>query len=151
AWLFGVRRVRGRRALGPGQGEGLRLPPADLRGELDGVEDPPVAGAATEVARDGDLDLLARGARVLVEERGRAHQHARRAEAALAAAHLIEAVDERIEVRRARERLHRLDLGAVRVEREGEAGEHRVAVDDDRAGPAVALVAALLGADQVEI
>src|SRR5262249_15441369 len=135
----------------PRQGKGRRLAAADLRGELDGIEDPPVAGAATQVAGDGDLDLIARGARVLVEERGRAHQHAGRAEAALTAAYLIEAVDERIEVRRPGERLHGLDLGAVRVEREREAGEHRLAVDDDRAGPAVTLVTALLGADHIEV
>ncbi len=49
------------------------------------------------------------------------------------------------------ERLHGLHLGPVGVERERQAGEHRAAVDHHRARAAVALVAALLGADEIEI
>ncbi len=49
------------------------------------------------------------------------------------------------------ERLHRLHVAPVGVERERQAREHRAAVEDHRAGAAVALVAALLGAVEVEV
>src|SRR6476659_2393873 len=46
-----------------------------LRGRDDGLHDVPVPSAATDVALEADLDLLLRRARVLREQRARAHQH----------------------------------------------------------------------------
>jgi hypothetical protein len=129
----------------------FRLASLDLRREFDRIDDATVAGTTAEVARDRELNLVPRRAGALVEQRRRRHQHARRAEAALAAAHAVEAVEQRIDVRRTREHLHGPHLFAVRLEREREAGEHGRAVDDDRTRAAVALVAALLGADEVEV
>src|SRR5581483_8320075 len=64
----------------------LRRAPSSLRslrGRLDGLEDVPVARAAADVALQRLLDLVVGRARVVAQERGRAHQHPRRAVAAL--------------------------------------------------------------------
>src|SRR6185437_8611312 len=58
----------------------------------DGGDDVLVSGAAADAARDRGADLLLGGVGVLVQQRPRGHQHARRAEAALERVHLVEAL-----------------------------------------------------------
>jgi hypothetical protein len=85
------------------------------------------------------------------QERRRGHQHAGRAEATLASSHPIEAVEQGIHVGRAVEALHRGDLLAVRLDGEGEARERDAAVHEHRTRAAITLVAALFGADEIEV
>src|SRR4029450_12126870 len=56
----------------------------------DGGDDVLVAGAAADVALDGVADSLVRGIRIVREQVGGGHDHARRAEAALQAVLLPE-------------------------------------------------------------
>ncbi len=62
---------------------GLELAAQEAPGQLDGVDDLDVAGAAAEVVAQGVPDLLGRGIGVLVEQRLGRHDHAGDAEAAL--------------------------------------------------------------------
>src|SRR5437660_10521201 len=80
---------------------------------LDGVEDLGVAGAATEVPRQRTADLLAVGAGMPLQVPVRGQDHARRAEAALRARVLEEALLERVELVRGREAADGGDRGAV--------------------------------------
>ena len=63
---------------------GLRERPWSCGRELgDGLEDPPVPGAAAEVPGEVVLDLLLAAELAVLEQSGDGQQHARRAEAAL--------------------------------------------------------------------
>jgi len=77
--------------------------------------------------------------RLASEERRRREEHAGCAEAALPGAGAIERVEERVEVRRAGQGLHRADRVARARRRERQAPEDRLAVEEDRARPALAL------------
>ena len=125
--LRGVGRERRRRALVAGQVDAdRRLAAPDLRRHLDRVDDAAVAGAAAEVAGDGELDLVARWA--AGSDRG-----------APSRSSACPACRSRTARRRTRskqstsgsrcgaprERLDRPHVAAVGVEREREAREHR--------------------------
>src|SRR6185312_15109417 len=56
-------------------------------GKLDRPDDVLIAGAAADVAGDADPDFLLARRGILLEQPLRAHDHARRAEAALQAVH----------------------------------------------------------------
>src|SRR5688572_20393685 len=114
------------------------------RGQLDRLVDLQVAGAAAEVARERALEPLARGLRLLVEERLRGEQEARRAVAALRGAGLDEGLLEGMELAPLRHALDGGDRVPDGVEAEEEAGEHRLPVDEHRAGAALAELAAVL-------
>src|SRR5260370_38460449 len=62
-----------------------------LRGVLYRLDDVDVAGAAAQVARDANADLLLGGVRVTLQERQAGHHHSRRAIATLKAMLLLEA------------------------------------------------------------
>src|SRR3972149_1294164 len=80
-------------------GRGLGGSPHLACGLLDRLDDVDVAGAATEIAADPLADLRLGRVGVLGEERGGLHDHARRAEAALEAVLVPEALLERVERR----------------------------------------------------
>src|SRR5215467_14275464 len=62
-----------------------------LRGVLYRFDDVDVAGAAAEVARDADTNLLLGGVRIMLQERQAGHHHARRTVATLEGMLLVEA------------------------------------------------------------
>src|SRR4051812_34383149 len=119
--------------------------PADRR------DDVLVARATADLTGDRDTDLLVGRVRIGVEQRAGGEHHARRAEAALQAVLLHEALLHRIEHAAL---LHALD-GAhlVPVGHRGEHGArlHRLAVEEDDAGAAVGRVAAPVRAGQLEL
>src|SRR5262245_41065309 len=85
---------------------------------VDGLADVHVARAAAEVAADPLADLRLVGVGVLLQEPGRLHDHARRAEAALEAVLVPEGLLERMERGAVGHALDRLHLGAVGLNRQ---------------------------------
>src|SRR5215211_2339395 len=114
---------------------------AQLPGRLaDGLDHRAVARAAAQVARQGLPDLWLAGLALLAHERLERHEEPRRAEAALQRVLPV-----------LRQPLDRPHAPAARLRRQHEAGTHRLAVQLDRAGAADAVLAADLGAGQVEV
>src|SRR5262245_7024638 len=87
---------------------------------------------------------------MLGEQRGGGHEEAWRAEPALDGAVADEGVLQRRQAALGGEPLHRLDGGTAGAGGEGEARAREPTVDEDRAGAARPLAAALLGPEQVE-
>ena len=85
-----------------------------------------------------------------LDQADRAHDLARRAEAALEAVMGDEGGLHRMQLVAARDALDREDVGAVVADRQSKAGIDPPAVDEDGAGAALAAVASLLGAGQME-
>src|SRR5437016_4146515 len=108
---------------------------------VDGLHDVHVTGAAAEVPGDrlADLQLGRRGVRG--EEPDRGHHHSRRAEPALQAVLLMEALLDRMELPILLESLDGGDARLIRLHREQRAGLHRAAVEKDGAGAADAAAA----------
>ncbi len=123
---------------------------ADL---LDGSDDVGVGSAAADVAVHGVLDVVVGGADVFFENGHGGHDLAGGAVAALVAVVLDEGGLHGVEVAGLADAFDGGDLvGGGRVhEGEGHAGVDASAVDVDGAGSALAVVAALLGAGQVEV
>ena len=114
-----------------------------LGGERDRLDDLRIAGAAADVAGDRLDDLLARRRGFFDEQRVRGEDHRRRAIAALHAVGFAERILHGRQL--ARPRRQPLDGGdgiAVGLHREHQAGAHRRAVDQHRAGAADAVLAA---------
>src|SRR5256885_5147688 len=129
----------------------MMSPLAHLLGRvLHGLHDIDVTGAAAEIPRNGLADLLLARVLVALEKRARGHQHARRAEAALQAMLLGEALLHRMELAALLQPLDRGDLGAVGLHGEHRARLHRVAVEDHGARAAVRGVAADVRARHAE-
>src|SRR5207344_3108617 len=82
------------------------------------------------------------GLGVVLEQRRRRHDHARRAEAALQAVLFPESLLQRVELAVGREAFDCRDLRAVGLHGEDRAGFRAAAVDVDRARAALASVAA---------
>ena len=125
---------------------------ADLGGAADRRDDVLVPGAAAEVPRDGLAGLLGRGVGVVLEVRGDRRDEPRCAEAALEAVALGERLLHRAEVLGVvADPLDGGDL--VRLGRDGEhqARPHRLAVDEDGARAADAVLAADVGAGEAEV
>src|SRR5512134_10149 len=114
-------------------------------------EDLLVAGASAQIAGDGFFDPLARRRLFFVEKRFRGHQDARRAIAALRGAEVGEGRLQRMQLRTARQTLHRIDQFVGALHGENQAGKLRLAVDEHGAGAAFAELAAVLGAGKAEI
>ena len=119
-------------------------------GPEDRLDDVLVAGAAAQVARQREADLVLGGVRVLGEQRLRGEHHPRRAEAALEAVLLREPLLDRVQLARRTEPLDGGDLVAVGLDGEHRAALHRGAVHEDGAGTAVGGVAAGVGAGEPE-
>ncbi len=77
-----------------------------------------------------------------LQHAGREHQEARRAEAALQAVVLDEGALQRVQRIAVREALDGADPAAIGLHGEHQAGAHRLAVDQHRAGAADAMLAA---------
>ena len=128
---------------------GLRLLQL-LRRVLNRLDDLVVAGAAAEVAGDAPADLFFGRVGVLLEQVLGAHDHARRAIAALQAVLLPEALLQGMELGAVRQPLDRLEALAIGLHGEGSAALDRAAVHQHGAGAAAGGVAADVGAGQVE-
>src|SRR5688572_19875547 len=118
---------------------------------LDRLEDLLVAGAAAEISGDRLLDALARWIRLVLEERLGGHQDTRGAVAALGGAEVGEGALQRMERRPVRQALDGFDRLALALEGQHQAGKPRLAVDQHRARAALAELAAVLGAGQIEV
>src|SRR5439155_10506448 len=114
----------------------------------DGLNDLLVARAAAEIAGQCEAYLVLGGLAPLGQQRRGRHQHARRTEPALDPAGLDERALEGMRLPVAGQALHRGHLAAVRLESEKRAGVQRPAVEQDHAGSALRVVAALLRARQ---
>ncbi len=79
---------------------------------------------------------------LLLQRVRRQHQEARRAEAALQAVVVDEGLLQRMQLLAVGEPFDGADLPAVGLDREHQAGADRLAVEDDRAGAADAVLAA---------
>src|SRR5919202_328394 len=100
------------------------------------LDDPQVAGAAAQVARERLAQLALAGVRVLTQERLHRHQEPGGAEAALKRVRLVERALERVKLAVGRESLDGPEQAAVRLDGKHEARPHRFAVELHRARPA---------------
>ncbi len=89
--------------------------------------------------------------RVFVEQRFGRHQKSRRAVAALRGAQIRERVLQGMQPAIRGEALDRRHSPSVAVRAQHEAGQHRLVVEQHRAGTALTELAAVLGAAQVQI
>ena len=117
---------------------------------LDRVHDAAVARAPAEVAAEPAHDLRPAGPRVAFQQRGGRHDHPRRAEPALDGICHRESLLQRVRARRVAQPFDREDVLARRPARGRPARARSLPVDHDDAGPARAVVAALLGPGQPE-
>src|SRR6266511_3381487 len=122
-----------------------------LGGPLHRLDDVLVAGAAANVPGQRPADLLLRRVRVLLQQRGAHEQHPRRAEPALQAVLLVEALLKRVQLTALGQALHRLHLAPVDLDGEVRARLDRNAVDEHGAGAAAGRVAADVRAGQAEL
>src|SRR4029079_15097466 len=129
-----------------------RTSPCD---ERDGVDDLGISGAAAEISRDGLADRVLIGAAARIEIGARRHQHPRRADAALRTPRDEEGVLQLIEAivlrHRRCETLDSPDLRLGDLADRDEAGVDWSSIDEDRARPAFALAAPLLGSGASEV
>src|SRR5262249_52324008 len=118
---------------------------------LNGLDDLVVARAAAQVAGDAVPDLLVRRIGMPLQEVARAHQHAGRAEAALQAVLLPEALLQRVERAALCQTLDGLDGAAVGLDGEDGAALHGATVEADGAGAAARRVATDVRTGQPEV
>src|SRR5438445_5211644 len=118
------------------------------RRQLDGLEDLDVARAAAEVSRERLADLVPRRCRAPVEERLGGAENPRGAVATLGGAQLGEGGLERMGRGPAGQSLDGHDRAILALEPQHEAGELRLPVEQDGAGPALPKLAAVLGSRQ---
>src|SRR5713226_3163160 len=125
---------------------GLRRYSAHRGGRgLDRFDDVHVARAATEVALEALSNLVIGRTRVLRQQIGGRHDHPGRAVAALEAMLVPERLLQRMELAVLGHPFDRGQALAFGLDREHGAALHRLAVDEDRAGPALAGVASDMG------
>ncbi len=119
----------------------------DVDPAVQGVVDRAVAGAATEIA----LQRMRQVGLVRLIEGRRGHDHAGGAVAALEGLRVMEGFLDRMKPAIARQALDGRDLAALGAKRRHQTRMERLVVDMDRAGAAVAGVAALLDAEHLEV
>src|SRR5688572_11392308 len=107
-------------------------------GFLDGLEDLQVACAAAQVARDGFLYSFPGRSRLVLQQSFCGEQDARRAIAALRRAEVGERRLQRVQLRPGGEALDGLDRFPLALQGKQQAGKLRLAVDQNRAGAALA-------------
>src|SRR4029077_18486963 len=113
--------------------------------------DSPISAAATEIAAHALADPLGVVARLaLLDQSDGAHDLARGAEAALKAVMRDKGLLRWVEQVAVRHAFDRQDISAIVADREREAGIDPASVDDDRAGAALAAVAAFLCPRQIQ-
>ena len=120
-------------------------------GRFDGFEDLQVAGAAAEVARERLANPLARRLRVPSSSALAVTRNAGRAVAALRAAQVGEGFLQRMQRPSAASPSMVVIDRAVALDAEHQAREHRLAVDEHRARAALAQLAAVLGAGELQV
>src|SRR5437016_1811665 len=121
------------------------------RGFLDRFENLLIPGAAAKVARDGFLRSFPIGHCFVVEERFRRHQDPGGAVAALRGAEVGESCLQGMQLRAAAEAFDRFHRAGLALGGQHQAGKLRHAVDQHRAGAALAQLAAVLGAGEAEV
>src|SRR5262245_30513543 len=109
-----------------------------------------VTGTATEVAGDGLADLVVGGVGILLQQCLRREEDPGRAESALQPVVVPERLLERMQALAVGEPLDRRQLGAVHLDGEQQAAPHGLAAEQDRAGSADAVLAADVGAREIE-
>ncbi len=120
--------------------------------QLHRLDDLGVAGAAAKIVAQGLDDFVVARVRLLVKQGLGGHDHPRRAEAALDGTGEDEGLLDEMGVGRGAEPLDGDDLGAIEIGQPGQTGAHRLFIDNDDAGPALALaVAGLFGAGQTQV
>jgi hypothetical protein len=127
------------------------LGPSDSRGRLDRFEDLQIAGAATEIAGQRLLDARPRRVRLAIQQRLGGHENSRRAVAALRGAKVGEALLQRVQLPVLDEPLHGDDPPVLALRGQRQARQHRLVVDEDGAGAALAELAAVLGAGEPQV
>src|SRR5262249_42940468 len=120
-------------------------------GRRRGCDDVLVTGAATEISGDRLANLGVRRIGELAQEAGQRHEEARSAESALQTVGLTKGLLERIEPPPVGEALDGLDVAAVHLNGEQQAGPHGRPIDDDRARAAHTVLAAEMGSGQLEV
>src|SRR6202453_2663095 len=113
-----------------------------IRGPADGTHDVLVPGAAAHLTGDRGADLLLAGIRIMVKQPAAGHQHAGRAEAALEAVTVQEALLYRVQRTVPAPVLNRADCTAIRHRGQHRARLHRLPAQPDHAGTAIRRVAA---------
>src|SRR3954462_1748164 len=120
-------------------------------GSLDGVDDLEVAGAAADLAGERLGDLVARGARIAIEQPLRRDQHSGRAVAALRRAVIGETLLQRMEIGTLAQALDGSGAPSGALHRGDQAREDQLAVEDHGAGPALAELASVLRACEAQV
>src|SRR3989454_574192 len=118
---------------------------------FDRIDDRLVAGAAAVVAGEIFADALARRVRLVAQKRLRRHEDARRAETALQRVGEHEGALQLLDLARVGQALDRVHLAAVGLRGEHETGAHDLAVDSHGARAAHAVLAADVGAGELEL
>src|SRR2546430_434151 len=118
---------------------------------FDRFDDLLVTGATAEIPGDRLVNALARGMRLAREQCLGGHQDAGRAIAALRGAEVGKGRLQGMELGAAAQTFHGFDRPPLAFQREHQARELRLAVDQHRAGAAFAELAAVLGAGETEI
>src|SRR6266568_2234159 len=111
-----------------------------LRGVLYRLDDVDVAGAAAQVARDANADLLLGGVRIMLQERQAGHHHSRRAIATLEAMLLVETFLQGMQFAILLQAFNGHELAAMRLHSEHGAGFGSFAVYEEQACFDVAFV-----------
>jgi len=123
--------------------------PGDRR--FDGLEYLLVSSTAAQVSRQRLFDLLARWLRVLVEQCFGGDEKPWRAVAALRRAKVGECVLQRVEPSVADQPFDRRHVAAAAVDAENETRQYRLTVEQHGARAALAELAAMLGAAQIQV
>src|SRR5262252_3904736 len=130
----------------------LRFGPQALGGVQRRDHNVLIAGAAAQVARNGDADLLFGRVRIVAEEFQERGQHAGRAKTALQAMIFVKRLLQRVQLVGARrDALDGEKVVAVRLHSEHQARPRRAAVHQDGAGAAYAVLAAEMRAGETEL
>src|SRR5712692_1884391 len=121
------------------------------RSFFDRLEDLLVSGTTTKISGNCLSNPGAARVRFFHEQRLGGHEDSRSAVAALRGAEVGERGLQRVQLGAARHAFDGLNRAALAFEREQQAGELRLAVDQHRAGAAFAELAAVLGAGEAEV
>ena len=128
----------------------LRVRSSGAPRSLDGLDNSSVCVAAADVSGESGADGFVCRVWILFKERHRAHEESGGAEAALGAVVLQECLLYRVERVRGRQSLNGADTAAGDGGSQGHTGVDWQVVQENRAGSALATVAAALGTSQAE-
>jgi hypothetical protein len=118
---------------------------------LDRFKDLLIAGAASQITRECFFDLIASRRRMFVQQHLRSHQEPWRAVATLGGAEIGECVLQRMQPAVTDQPFDGCDTAAIAIHAEHQAGQNRLAVEQDSARTAFTQLAAVLGAAQVQV